>query len=228
MASSAILRAATAAAFLAAAFLATACEHQHGPSSDEVDAYFYDCNDPKRPAGLTVFATDESLIEMLNKESAGAVMDKAMEAAALVTPASGTVLSAAAPPTFTITVVNTLTASPVTPALPRPSPSPRPRTLWQRLGSWLSPIGVAHAHCDPVSGNNFLLRLTSTTDNKRVYAALSSVTSFTPDAETWRKALEGRNGQTLRVTLLRAVYTGGVIRGGPFAGHPNMMFSVGP
>lgn len=104
---------------------------------------------------------------------------------------------------------------------------PRP-PLWRRALAWLSPIAIAHAHCTPVSGDNFLLRLTRDGDSKPAYSALASVTSFTPTAAAWTKAMQGRAGQTLKVTLMRAFYSSGTITDGPFVGTQATSFVVAP
>lgn len=198
-------------------------DHDHGASA-EVDEYFYDCEDPKRPPTLTVFATDESLVKMLEKEDAGGIVTKDEEAATLLAPASGATLSLASPPTFM--VMPPATSASLERRLPGPAAWPR-RSLLRRALTWLSPIGTAWAHCTPVTGDNYLVRL-SGADNKQIYAALASVPAFTPGADAWKKALTGQSGQTLHLTLLRASYTGGTITAGPFVASKSTTFSVGP
>ncbi len=207
--------------------LAGCHSHEHAAST-AVSEYFYDCEDPKRPPALKVFATDESLAELINKEAAGALSSKAGEVARLAMPATGATLSATTPPSFVIeppVVGARAPGAPVPRVTPRrPFPERARRWLWQAI----SPIGTAHAHCMPVTGDNFLLRLSRAGDSSVAYAALASVTSFTPDGEVWKKAMQGRAGQTLTVTLLRAYYSGGTITNGPFVSSEPVSFTVGP
>lgn len=78
--------------------LGAACGDHHPAPASDVDEYFYECEDPKRPPGLAVFATDESLIALLNKESAGLIKTVDANAATLVGPPAGSALSATTPP----------------------------------------------------------------------------------------------------------------------------------
>jgi hypothetical protein len=210
--------------------LLSACDdhdHDHGETS-EVNEYFYDCEDPNRPAGLNVFATDESLRALLDRESAGAVQTKDESAAHLTAPATG--LSAATPPNFVI-------EPPPTSAQAAPLPDARAyadayvaprRSFWQRALRVLAPVGTAHAHCQPVTGDNYLLRLTKDGESKPAYAALSSVKTFTPSATVWKAAMNGRSGQSLKLTLIRAGYNGGTVTSGPFVPAQATTFTVGP
>jgi hypothetical protein len=212
----------------------TSCGHDddHGASA-EVDEYFYDCEDSRRPTGLTVYATDESLVKMLEKEDAGGIVTKEEEAAVLLAPAAGATLSPATPPTFMLMPPATSAHLGPRPGgdrpLGAPSPRTRQRTLLQHMRralAWLSPIGTAYAHCTPVTGDNYLLRLRSS-DGKQIYAALLSVTTFTPTADVWQKALAGHGGQPLNLTLLRASYSGGTITAGPFVSGKAITFTAG-
>jgi hypothetical protein len=208
---------------LAAPLLGACDDHDHGETSD-VNEYFYDCEDPGRPAALDVFATDESLRALLDKESAGAIKTQDEAAAHLTAPDIG--LSAATPPTFVI-------QPPATSAAGAPAPFGVPpararRSFWRRTWQALAPIGTAHAHCKPVTGDNYLLRLTKEGDSKPAYAVLSSVTSFTPNANVWKAAMNGRAGQKLKLTLIRAGYSGGTITSGPFVPATMTTFTVAP
>jgi hypothetical protein len=202
--------------------LGLACDDHGGGGGDDADDYFFSCDEA--PGGVTVYATDESFRAIIDKEAAGEVEAKDAEAATLMSPASGATLTAAAPPTFVLrTPVAQL--APVLPPAPLPAAPRRP--LWRRAWTWLAPIGTAWAHCPGVTGDNFLLRLTREGDPKPVYTALVSVTSFTPRAEAWRKALEGRSGQTLKLSLIRAGLTGGRVTSGPFRTTQTVTFTVG-
>ena len=154
-------------------------------------------------------------------------------AATLVAPVSGSTLSIAAPPLFAVQPPVTSARNQVAPVAPAPDVGnggtvPSRRSLLRRALDWLSPVATAHAHCLPVSGDNFLLRLTRDGDRQAAYSALTSVTDFTPTAATWAKALQGRAGQTLRLTLIRAFYSGGAITDGPFVGNQVASFVVAP
>jgi hypothetical protein len=182
---------------------------------------------------LTVFATDESLVKMLEKEDAGGIVTRDEEAATLLAPASGATLSAATPPTFMLMAPatsarlerrpNLLAPARLTPAMDRR----HRRSFWSRALTWLAPIGTAHAHCTPVTGDNYLLRLSGNGD-KQLYAALLSTPTFTPSAEVWKKAIGGVTGQTLKLTLLRANYSGGTITSGPFVSSKVVTFTAAP
>ncbi|HEY0705211.1 MAG TPA: hypothetical protein VGG33_00340 [Polyangia bacterium] len=211
---------------------ASACDEHAKPSID-VNEYFYDCENPARPASLTRFATDESLIALLNKESARAVRTVDENAATLSMPTPGSTISAVTPPTFVIQPPVTSARErglPRTDALATPSgPRPRPaRSLWEKARAWLSPIGTAHAHCLPVTGDNYLIRLTREGDASPAYSTLVSVPSFSPTPAVWAKAMQGRAGQTLKVTIIRAFYSGGTITDGPFIGTQVPTLVVGP
>ncbi len=206
---------------LAGALLVSSCD-DHGSGGDDASDYFFSCDDA--PGGVTVYATDESYRAILDKETAGEVEAKDAEAATLMTPASGTTLSAATPPTFVLNAPMARLGPAPGPVLPTAPPH---RPLWRRVLTWLAPIGTAYAHCPGVTGDNFLFRLSRVGDPGSVYTAVASVTSFTPRAEAWRKALEGRAGQTLTLTLIRAGLTGGRVTSGPFRSTQPVTFTVG-
>jgi hypothetical protein len=202
---------------IALALLAsTGCPDGSTEEPSGADEYFYDCT--TAPAGVTVFATDESFRAIADKESAGAVTVSDAEAATVQSPAPGGSLSATTPPAF---MLRTPTAA-LVPAGPNGCPPPRPR-WWQRL----DPIGVAHAHCPGVTGDNMLVRLTPAGSTRPVYTALVSVPSFTPGADRWRTAMVGRKGQTLNVTVLRVGLQGGRVTIGPFTTSQPASFTVG-
>jgi hypothetical protein len=203
-------------ALIALALLAplAGCPDEDGEASG-ADEYFYDCE--TAPAGVTVYATDESFRAIVDKESARSVTVNDAEAATVVSPAPGATLSAGTPPTF---MLRTPTAALVPPG-PGGCPSRRPR-WWQRL----SPVGVAHAHCPGVTGDNMLVRLTPAGATTPAYTALVSVTSFTPSAERWRAAMGRRKGQTVTLTILRAGLAGGRVTIGPFVPSQTTSFTV--
>jgi hypothetical protein len=192
------------------------CPDGEGDEASGADEYFYDCE--SAPAGVTVYATDESFRAIADKESARSVTVSDAEAATVVSPAPGATLSASTPPTF---MLRTPTAALVPPG-PGGCPPRRPR-WWQRL----SPVGVAHAHCPGVTGDNMLVRLTPAGSTTAAYTALVSVTSFTPRADRWRAAMGRRKGQTMTLTILRAGLAGGRVTIGPFAPSQSASFNVG-
>ena len=59
-----------------------------------------------------------------------------------------------------------------------------------------------------------------------LYTAMLSVSSFTPDAAKWQKALSGRNGQTVVIVIERAFFLRGDMNQGPFRAQST--FTVGP
>jgi hypothetical protein len=189
-----------------------------GDGDDEIaaDEYFYDCT--SAPAGVTVYATDESLREISDKVSAGAVTTNDAEAATVMSPAPGGTLSATTPPAI---MLRTPTAALVPPG-PGGCPPAR-RRWWQRL----SPLGVAHAHCPGVTGDNMLVRVTQSGGKGAIYTALVSVPSFTPSADKWRTALSGHKGQMVTVSVLRVGLQGGRVTIGPFASSQSATFTVG-
>jgi hypothetical protein len=193
------------------------CPGDEGEEKTGADEYFYDCN--SAPAGVTVYATDESFREISDKESAGVVTVNDVEAATVQAPSPGGTLSIASPPAF---MLRTPTAALVPPGPGGVCPPERPR-WWQRL----SPIGVAHAHCPGVTGDNMLVRITPAGSTHVLYAALLSVPSFTPGAEAWRKALSGQKGKSVTVSVLRAGFQGGRLTIGPFAASQGATFTVG-
>jgi len=88
--------------------------------------------------------------------------------------------------------------------------------------------GTAEAHCGAFSGENYLLRIRRTGDSTPLYRVLLSVTSLQPDPAIWRRALSGRNGQTVSVTIERAIFLGGSISEGPYVQSQPYSFLVGP
>jgi hypothetical protein len=196
-------------------------DHDDEPTADE---FFFDCE--SSPAGATVFATDEAFVEFVNKEAANGLTKDDAQAPKLTSPAAGGTISAATPPMFTFMNMPTarLDARPGR----RTGPCPVRRSRWAAARAFFSLEGTAYAHCPAVSGENFLFRLTKEGDSKPLYTALLSVTSFTPSAAKWNKALAGRSGQTVTLTLARAVLSKGTITNGPFVPATAIKFTVGP
>ncbi len=199
------------------AALVGAC-HGHSEQGVRADEYVYDCM--TAPSGVTTFATDESFVAFINKAAAGGVTADDAKAPKLLSPGPGATLSASTPPQFAFQAMA---------SAPRPvgriqfaMPCPRP----SRLPRWLSFEGTAHAHCAGVSGDNYLLRVTQ--GGTALYTAILSVTSFTPTAAVWKRALDGRAGQMVTIAIERATFLRGDITNGPFAPANPPAFAVGP
>ena len=84
----------------------------------------------------------------------------------------------------------------------------------------------AQAHCGAITGTNYYLKILPAGGGAPIYSAMLSVTSFTPDAAKWQKAMAGRSGQTVTVVLEGAVFLKGDIRQGPYRSQST--FTVGP
>jgi hypothetical protein len=212
----------------AAAFgLAPAC-HEHDDKPTEVDEIVISC---EQRQGDEAFASDESWISFVEAHAAGSVVEDDCKAPALTAPAPGGTVDRTTPPTFTFAATQATCAGARAPAPPAPGPGPRARprapTFWQRLGRELGPLNVAHAHCPAVMGPNYVLTIQAG-DGSTVYTALLSRLSFTPKAELWSKAMSGRGGQTLKVTVERAVFVKGTIMEGPFVQQQPFTLTVAP
>lgn len=207
---------------LAAVALAACHSHERG-DGPRADEFFYDCEN--NPAGVSIYATDESFVELINKEAANGLKVDDAQAPQLMAPAAGATLSATTPPMVAFKVGAMASRGPA-----RPTRACAATALgrWTRIKSALSPVSVAHAHCPAVSGENFLFRVTAEGGGAPLYTAQLSVTSFTPGAEPWRKALMGRVGQTVTITLARATYSKGTITAGPYVSSAVLRFAVGP
>jgi hypothetical protein len=205
--------------------LAGAC-HKDDPEEANADEYFYQCGDSKRPAGLTVFATDEVYREFIDRVTASGFMKSDAQAPQLMTPTAGGTLSIAAPPTFGFTAgMVREDAGPhwrVAPGLPARRPA------WAWLKEALSFEGTAWAHCPAVTGTIYLLQLTPQGAKEPAYQALASVLSFTPDATTWKSKLAGLSGKKVTLTLARGVFSMGKLQLGPFIADKDVTFTVGP
>ncbi len=199
-----------------------ACHGHHDEEGPSVDEYFYSCESAP-DGGATTFATDESFAAFVNKESANAVVKDDSKAARLVIPVAGATLSVATPPqfSFSVAVAGMSRSAPghFAAACLRPA---RPG----RLARWLAFEGTAWAHCGAVSGENFLLRVID--GGATVYSAMLSVTSFSPTAAAWTKAMSGRSGHTVTISIERATLLKGDISAGPFAPVAAPTFLLGP
>jgi hypothetical protein len=208
---------------LALLVLAGAC-HKDSVDEANADEYFYQCGDSRRPAGLTVFATDEVYREFLDRVSATGFMKSDGQAPQLMTPAAGGTLSIAAPPAFNFTSGMTL-RTPDT--IPHPRLPPR-RSRWAWLKRALALEGTAWAHCPNVTGTVYLLQLTAEGQTEPTYQALASVVTFTPDATVWKDKLQSLSGKKVTLTLARGVFSQGHLELGPFVADKTVTFTVGP
>ena len=192
------------------------------------DEYVVDCEGADAGTGVT---SDENHTKFIEAGSAGRVVADACKSPLLTSPASGTKLDPLQPPVITFSAV------PPTCALHRDRGTRFGCLDWKRTQPrWSSAvesalalvIRPAEAHCAAFTGENYFLRLTRAADNDPVYSAMLSVTSFTPDAAVWKKALAGRQGQTLSLTIERAIFLRGDILQGPYVQPRPYTLVVGP
>lgn len=208
----------------AAASVATCGDDHSAPAN--VDEVINSCEG--LPAGQP-FASDESWTKFVEAEAAGRLTSEDCRSPALTVPAPGSTVDRNMPPTITFTGTQPACAQArgegrgPAQACSRKPGAGRLGHLWKLI----SPIGVAHAHCPAVDGPNYLLRIADSAD-KTIYTALLSVTSFTPKADVWRKAMSGRGGQTVRVTIQRGMFVRGNIMEGPFVQKQPFTLTVAP
>jgi hypothetical protein len=88
--------------------------------------------------------------------------------------------------------------------------------FWRRVLRAFVLEGVAEAHCGAFTGTNYLLRLSHAGEAAPVYMSVLSVNSYTPDGAIWNQKLGAHRGQTLQLTIERAVFFRGDIMEGPF------------
>lgn len=195
--------------------------HEHGVVN--ADEYFYDCEDPKRPPTLTIYATDEAYRAVSDTVRATGLKPDDLQSAQIITPAPDATISLAAPPLFSFTSGMVLRSTPPNAPLP-----PRRPTFWQQLKQSLTLERRAWAHCEAVNGTLYLVELQAARGEAPVYSALSSVLSFTPGAEVWKNKLAPLSGKKVSLTLARAVLAKGQVQLGPFISTREVSFTVGP
>ena len=175
--------------------------------------------------------SDENYTKFIEADSAGTVVANACQSPLLSAPSAGAKLDPVQPPVFTFSAVHP------TCAVHRERGTrlgclqrQRPRPLWSSaVESALSlVIKSAEAHCAAITGENYFFRLTHAGEKSAVYSAMLSLTSFTPDATIWKKAMAGRQGQTLSLTIERAMFLRGDINQGPYVQPVPYSFVVGP
>jgi hypothetical protein len=189
-------------------------DDHHGSSVDLADVVYepHAPGDPHEP--VNGGPTDEALDAIVE----AAPVEDATRAASFSSPASGAMLPADPPATFTWQ----------TGAAPgsdgglglRAAPPPAVPGLRALLG----PERAAFAHNAPYNGTAYLVVFKSAADDTLVRVFTSS-TSYTPDAETWAK-LKGANGP-ISASVLTGRFTNNAIDsdGGPFQGPP-VTFSI--
>lgn len=175
--------------------------------------------------------SDENYTKFIEADSAGTVVPDACRSPLLSAPASGTKLDPSQPAVFTFSAIHP------TCALHRESgrrfgslSCEHPPPGWSSALEWalLLVVKPAEAHCGATTGENYFLRLMHAGETNAVYSAMLSVTSFTPDAAIWKKAMAGRQGQTLTLTIERAIFLRGDINQGPYVQQQPFSFVVGP
>jgi hypothetical protein len=196
--------------------------HSHEEGGAGADEYFYDCENPNRPAGLMTFATDEAYRDFSDKVTALGLKKDDTQAAQLTAPAADSTLSLAAPPTFTFTAGMTDRSTPIN------SPTVRRPSRWAQVKSALAFEGTAWAHCPAVTGTLYLIELKEPGAQAAAYSALTSVLSFTPNKDVWNKKLGSLSGKKVSLTLARGVFSMGTLQLGPFVSSKDLTFTVGP
>ncbi len=184
-------------------------------ASRDVDEYVVSC---EAAAVGQPSTSDENFIRFAEAEAAGRFSADACRSPELLTPAPGTALDLNGPPviSFRPAHADCAGAAPVDGPLgcrARPRPSAAERTL-----SFAADLVVptAHAHCAAFTGDNYLLRVTVAGEARPLYTAMLSVTSFTPDAQAWKRALSGRSGQSVSLTIARGGFLRGDLNEGPY------------
>jgi hypothetical protein len=197
------------------------CSNQGGTS--RADEYIFDCT-----ADAKQFASDENYVKMIEAEAARRVVADTCKSPELFSPDQSVRLSPAAPPTFIFNPLHTCAA--------QRFPNPVRGCAIKIRPAWLNALkfganlleGTAEAACGPMTGENYLLRVTRRGDSTALYTAMLSVASFSPNAVIWRRALAGSTNQSVSVTILRAVFLRGSINEGPYVQPQPYSFTVGP
>jgi hypothetical protein len=199
------------------------CSSSNPPDEPAADEYFVDCTGTDAGEGVT---SDENLGAFINAEAAGKVTDDNCKAPQLTAPAVGTTLSVQTPPALKFND----SGCPTTPIRPRSGlrKVPRQQPVYSRtMEAVLARVsGEAQAHCGAISGPNYYLKVMPPNGTTPLYTAMLSMTSFTPDAAKWRKALSGHNGQTVSIVIEGAFFLRGDINQGPYRAQST--FTVGP
>ena len=200
------------------------CSHQNNPPG--ADEYIVDCT-----VNASQFASADSFAKLTEAEAAGRVTTDDCKSPELLGPSFGATLSAGAPPLVLFNPIHTCGAQGSTGSPRRYAVgTTRARPMWLGALKFAADLleGTAEAHCGAFSGENYLLRIRRAGDSTPLYTALLSVTSFQPDSAIWRRTFSGRTGQTVSVTIERAIFLGGSINEGPYVQSQPYSFPVGP
>lgn len=197
---------------VAAAVFAAACSTP-APPQDGADEYVLNCEGVDGGQGVT---SDENWSKFVEAEAARSVKPDGCKSPDVSSPAEGAVLDPSAPPTVTFLATHA-TCGLEEHRRVRFGGCPPAREGWptRALGLLLleSP---ALAHCGAITGDNYYLKL-ATASGELVYSAMLSVTTFTPDPAIWKARLAAHAGESLELTIARAVFLKGDISDGPFA-----------
>jgi hypothetical protein len=190
------------------------------------DEYVFDCDSAALPDG-GLFASDENWAAFVNAIAAGKLVTDGCRGPILEAPATSTLLNPSAPPTFSFMPTGAgCSLAPTRPTTLACRRAPSRPSLLARIGDLVE--GTAEAHCGALTGENYVFQLVRAGEDRPVYTAVLSVTSFSPDPALWRQALAGRNGQMLSVVIQRAVFFRGDISEGPFVQPTPETFRVAP
>jgi hypothetical protein len=204
-----------------------ACSSGSGTQQEAAaDEYIVDCTGTDAGSGVT---SDENLAAFINAEASNKVVINDPCSPELTSPAAGQTLSAQTPRLISFT--DTHSSCPTAPIPPRTGlrKVPRQQPGYSRVIEALLARVVssdAQAHCGAITGINYYFKVLPQGGTTPLYTAMLSVTSFTPDAAKWQKAMAGRNGQTVTIVIERANFLKGDILGSVLAMQAS--FTVGP
>lgn len=182
----------------------------------EPDEYVIECGAPD--AGSNA-AADETWVKFEEARSGGKLVVDDCRAPVLTSPASGDALDPDSPPVISFNPA----AAACTASLPRCGPAGRPSVLSQALGLLIS---TAHAHCTGATGENYLLELRPEGADNAAYSALLSITSYTPQRDAWKAALDPLRGQKVVLKIQRAEMFRGSLKDGPYVQAAGFSFDV--
>jgi hypothetical protein len=157
-------------------------------------------------------ASDENYKKFVEAEAASRVVLEDGKAPQLTAPMAGTPLSVTTPPVFTFNPVFTS----------------RLQRIWRTVAGFLVLERKALAHCPAFTGENYLLRVGPAGGGAAYYTATLSIATFTPAADAWQKAMLGHAGETVHLTILRAVFFKGNIMDGPYRAIQPVTFTLAP
>ena len=159
--------------------------------------------------------TDEALESMLG----GTLSTDDTKAAIVSAPASGDVLPAASPATFTWSA-STASLGPSLRFAPVRSPLRGPR-----LPAWLGAERSAHAHGTPFTGVAYFVDF-STAKSAHLLRVATDQTSYTPGDAAWAKLKAAGTEITITITSARLEKNLLVDAGGPYASADGVSFTI--